>query len=162
MGHVAVIIFDSAEQAGQARATMKELERQGLISLDDAAVIVKDEDGNVTVRDELDRPVAKGAVVGGFIGLLLGSIFFPITGLAIGALGGALVGKSLDRGIDQNFIREVTEALTPGTSALFAFLRQADPTAALAALKPYSGRVYHSSLSPSVEQELERLLKDRQ
>lgn len=161
MSHVVVIVFETAEEASQARKSMKELEREGLMALDDAAVVVKDSEGNVTVRDELDAPIAHGAVIGGILGLMVGFLFFPLTGLALGAVGGAVVGKSLDRGIDRKFIEQVKEALHPDSSALFLFIRQAEPNAALAALKPYKGTVFHTSLSTSLEEQLESVLKDR-
>lgn len=161
MGHVVVIVFETAEEAQQARAAIKDLERQGRLTLDDAAVVVKDSEGKVTVRDEMDRPVAEGAAIGSLLGLMVGFLFFPIGGLVLGAVGGALVGKSLDRGVDKKFIQQVTESLHENGSALFLFIRQADPAAALAALKPFKGTVYHTSLSTSLEEQLESVLKDR-
>jgi uncharacterized membrane protein len=161
MSNVVVIVFDTAEEGSQARARMKELENQGLLTLDDAAVIVKDAEGNITVRNELDTPIAQGALVGSVLGLMVGFLFFPLGGLALGAAGGALVGKSLDRGIDKKFVEQVKEKMHPDSSALFLFIRRADPTAALAALKPFKGTVYHTSLSTSLDEQLESVLKDR-
>lgn len=161
MSNVVVIIFDTAAEAGQARQSMKELEREGRLALDDAAVVVKDAEGNVTVRNELDAPIAQGALVGSVLGLMVGFVFFPIGGLALGAVGGALVGKSLDRGIDKQFVEQLKERLHPDSSALFLYIRQADPAAALAALKPYKGTVYHTSLSTTLDEQLESVLKER-
>jgi uncharacterized membrane protein len=96
------------------------------------------------------------------IGLMLGFIFFPIGGFVIGALGGALVGKFADLGVDQKFVKEVQESIEPGTSALFIIARQADPNAVVAALKPYKGTVYHSTLSTEAEETLRRTLNERQ
>jgi uncharacterized membrane protein len=54
------------------------------------------------------------------VGLLFGLIFFvPILGLAIGAASGALFGSLSDVGISNDFINNVREKVTPGTSALF-------------------------------------------
>ncbi len=161
MSSVVVIVFDTAEEGVQARQSIKELEREGRITLDDAAVIVKDAEGSITVRNEADAPVVQGALVGSMLGLLVGFIFFPLGGLALGAAGGALVGKSLDRGVDKQFIEQVKEKLHPNSSALFLFIRRADPNAALAALKPYKGTVYHTSLSSTLDEQLESVLKDR-
>jgi uncharacterized membrane protein len=38
-------------------------------------------------------------------------------------------------------------------------VRQADPNAALAALKPYNGHIYHTSLSTEAEESLRRVLE---
>ena len=52
--------------------------------------------------------------------MLFGLIFFvPFFGLAVGAAMGALAGKFSDYGIDDNFIKQVREQVTEGTSALF-------------------------------------------
>lgn len=161
MSNVVVIVFDTAAEAGQARESLKEIERAGRLTLDDAAVVVKDAEGNVTVRNELDAPIAQGALVGSVLGLMVGFVFFPIGGLALGAVGGALVGKSLDRGIDKQFVEQLKERLHPDSSALFLYIRQADPAAALAALKPYKGTVYHTSLSTTLDEQLESVLKER-
>jgi uncharacterized membrane protein len=61
-----------------------------------------------------------GALDGAFWGMLFGLIFFvPFLGLAIGAGVGALTGSLGDVGIDDNFIKQSREQITPGTSALF-------------------------------------------
>jgi uncharacterized membrane protein len=52
--------------------------------------------------------------------LLLGIIFFvPLFGVAVGAAMGALSGSFADVGIDDDFIKQVRESVTEGTSALF-------------------------------------------
>jgi uncharacterized membrane protein len=162
MSNLIVVTFDNEEEAGKVRETVRQLQRRDLISLDDSAVVVKDANGKVRVENELDRGVKIGAVGGGLIGLLLGSIFFPISGLIMGALGGALVGRMTDLGVDGKFVKDVQEAMGPGTSAIFLIVRQAEPNAALTALKPYKGTVYHTSLSTDAEENLRRVLSQRQ
>ena len=52
--------------------------------------------------------------------MLFGLIFFvPFFGAAVGGLMGALAGHFTDYGIDDKFIKEVRDKITPGTSALF-------------------------------------------
>ena len=162
MSRLIVITFENEEEAGQVRETVRQLQKQNLLSLDDSAVVVKDANGKVSVQNQMDRGVKVGAISGGLIGLLIGSIFFPLSGLIIGAVGGALVGKSTDLGVDQKFVKDVENAMHPGTSAIFLRVRDADQNAAFAALKPYKGTVYHSSLSTQGEETLRRVLKDRQ
>jgi uncharacterized membrane protein len=58
---------------------------------------------------------------GALWGFLFGLIFFvPLLGMAVGASMGALGGSLADVGIDDDFIDQVREKVTPGTSALFA------------------------------------------
>jgi uncharacterized membrane protein len=69
---------------------------------------------------QLHDTTARGALGGGFWGLLFGLIFFvPFLGLAIGAASGALFGSLANVGISDSFINSVRDQVTPGTSALF-------------------------------------------
>lgn len=162
MSNLVVIVFENEEDAGKVRESVRQLQRQNLLSLDDSAVVVKDANGKVSVQNEMDRGIKIGAIGGGLIGVMLGFIFFPLSGLIVGVLGGALVGKMTDLGVDQKFVKEVETAMHPSTSAIFLLVRQADPNAALAALKPYNGTLYHTSLSTEAEESLRRVLSDRQ
>jgi uncharacterized membrane protein len=161
MANLVVITFDDAEEAGRVRESLRDLEKQGLLSLDDSAVIVKDAEGKIQVKNEMDQGLKVGAVGGGALGLLIGSIFFPFAGIIGGALVGAVIGKMADLGVDQKFVRDVGAALELNTSALFILVREANPVAAISALKPYKGQVYHTSLPADTEQELRRILSKR-
>jgi uncharacterized membrane protein len=161
MSNLVVIAFDDPDEAGKVRETLRSAEHGDYLSLDDAAVIVRDEEGKVHVKDEMDRGVKVGAVGGGLLGLLVAGIFFPIGGLVVGVLGGALIGKLAGTGVDKKFVKEVTEKLQPGSSALFFIVREANPDVAIAALKPYKGTVLQTSLSSETEEELRRILSKR-
>jgi uncharacterized membrane protein len=161
MSHLLVITFDDPEEAGQVRKTLSSEENRGLLSLEDSAVVAVDPKGKVHVKNEVDRGVAIGAIGGGALGLLIGGLFFPLAGLLIGAVGGALVGKSLDLGIDKQFVKDVTGDMQPGTSAIFLVIREADADAALAALKPYKGTVRYTSYPPEVEEEVRNILSKK-
>ena len=160
MSNLVVIAFDNEEEAGKVRQALKE--QAANISLDDSAVVVKDQEGEIHVKNEVDRGVAVGALGGGALGLLIGGLLFPVGGLVLGALGGALVGKMLDMGVDKKFVDDVGEHLQPGTSALFVLVREANPNVALAALRPYKGKILQTSLPPEAEAELRRILSQRQ
>lgn len=161
MSDLVVITFDEAGAAEKVRDSLRNLEHQGLLSLDDSAVVVKDENSKVHVRNQMDRGVLVGAVGGGLLGLLVAGIFFPFAGLIGGALAGAVVGKLADLGVDQKFVHQVAVDLKPGSSAIFFLVREANVDAAVAALRPYQGAVYHTSLAPEAEEELRRILKKK-
>lgn len=161
MSYLVVIAFDDPEEAGKVRATLSSMEQSGHLNLDDSAIVVKDEEGEVHLKNEVDRGVKVGAVGGSAIGLLIGSVFFPIGGLVLGALGGALVGKLLDKGVDQNFVKEVSEELKPGSSAIFFIIRDANVDATLASLRQYRGKVLQTSLPGDAEETLRKELEGR-
>ena len=158
MSNLIVMTFNTPDEASKVRQTLRELEGAGRISLDDAAVIRKDAAGTLAVDNEVDRGVKIGAIGGGLLGLLL-SFMFPLAGIVVGAAGGALVGRMADLGIDQQFVRDVSESLQPNSSALFVIVRDADPATAIAALEPYQGTLYHTTLDPTVEAELRHALE---
>jgi uncharacterized membrane protein len=162
MSNLVVITFDNMEEAGEVREAIRRQEKGGQISLDDSAVVVKDTEGKVHVKNQMDRGVKIGAVSGGALGLLIGSIFFPLAGIAMGVAGGAAVGALADLGIQKKFVQEVSDALAPGASAIFLIVRQANAAAATAALKPYKGEIYHTSLSEEDEATLRRVLEARE
>ena len=162
MSNLIVITFDNAEEAEKVRESIHQQQKRDNIKLDDSAVVVKDEHGKIHVKNEMDRGVKIGAIGGGLLGLLIAGIFFPFAGIIIGAMGGAAVGALTDMGIQGKFVKEVADSIGPNNSALFLIVRDANPSAALAALRPYQGTVYHSSLDPEDEESLRRALKDRE
>jgi uncharacterized membrane protein len=158
MSQLIVITFDNPDDAGNALKSLRQIEKSGRLKLVDTAVIVKDAEGKTHVKNEASSGTETGAVIGGILGPFL-FFAFPIAGIAIGAGAGALVGKLFDTGVDQKFVKDVQEALQPNHSALFLVGDSADPNAALAALRPYKGEVYQTTLSTELEEQLRDALK---
>lgn len=120
MSALTVWKFESTDGAQGALDMLAGLQRQQLIQVLDAAVVSWEVGRPKPKTRELRDTRKAGALGGGFWGLLFGLIFFiPILGLAIGAATGALIGSMADVGISDDFIRDVREKVTPGTSALF-------------------------------------------
>ena len=161
MSNLVVLTFNDTEQAGQVFEAIKKAQAGGQVKVEDAAVIVKDKTGKVEIKNQLDSAVKAGAVGGGMLGMILASVFFPLAGLALGAVGGALVGKSLDKGVDQKFVKDVTETLKPGSSALFV-IGSGDPAVVMALLRPFQGTVYQTSLPPELVDGLLSALKKKE
>jgi uncharacterized membrane protein len=161
MSYLVVVTFANEEEAGKVRETLKSEQRSGFISLDDSAVVVRDEEGKYHVKNEVDRGVKVGAVGGGFLGLLIGGLLFPIGGLILGILGGAAVGALAHKGIEKKFIDEVKESMDPGSSAIFFISREDRPDVAIATFRPYKGKINYTNLSNEDEDALRQELKDR-
>ena len=89
-------------------------------------------------------------------GLLLGFIFFaPLLGAAMGAATGAFLGSMAEVGIDEDFIEEVRQKVTEGTSALFALTSGATaPEEVIDELKHYDFEIISTNLSEEQEKKL--------
>jgi len=162
MSQLIVLTFDDTEQAGQAFEALKKAQSGGHLKIDDAAVIVKQESGKVEIKNQMDTGVKWGAVGGGMLGLILASVFFPLAGLAIGALSGALIGKSLDMGVDKKFVKDVTETLKPGSSALFVIGSSDNQAVVVGALRPFQGTIYQTTLDTEAVAALHDALKKKE
>ena len=155
-----VLAFDNMDEAEKVHEALVEGKKQGVVQINDAAVVVKDAEGKVHVKNQVSRGTWMSTGVGGALGLLLGSVFFPIGGLVLGLAGGALVGRMMDLGVDGKFVKEVEEEIKPGTSALFILGGNADPSAVLAILRQFNGKVLQTNLSSEAEESLRKALGD--
>lgn len=112
--------FDKADGASQAVRTLKELQDEGLLVIESAAIVEWPQGKTKPKTRQVDDMTGRDAVTGSFWGFLFGILFFvPLIGAAVGAGIGALHGSLGQVGIDDEFIREVKGAVTEGTSALF-------------------------------------------
>jgi len=112
--------FNNPGGAQQMENILLALQKKQLIQVLDAAVVSWDPDKKKPKTRQLHNLAGVAALDGAFWGMLFGLLFFvPFLGLAIGAGMGALTGAFVDVGIDDNFIKQAREQITPGTSALF-------------------------------------------
>jgi uncharacterized membrane protein len=158
MSQLLVITFGARETAGQAAERLKGVQAAHQLDINDMAVVEKDDDGKVHVHHGVDTTTAGGAAIGGVLGIMLGLVFFPIAGLAIGAVAGGLIGRSLHHNVDKGLVKDVTDDLTPSTSALFVLL-SGNEAAVVGALEPYKGKVYQTTLDPEQEAQIEAALE---
>ena len=160
MSDLVVITFPDETSGPAALQAMRDAQRNSGLSLRDVAAVRKDADGKVHTHNEVSSTTATGAIGGGFLGLLLGAVFFPIAGLAIGAIAGGLIGKSLGHNVDKNLVRDVTDDLGPGTSAVFVLV-DGNASALVGSVRHLGGKVYQTTLDPDVEDQLNEALKSQ-
>ena len=166
MAELVVIGFEDPHEADRALNELARLQTEYLIDLEDAVVALRSPDGKLRLKQSVDlvgAGAASGGIWGAMWGSLVGLLFLnPLlglaTGAALGAGAGALSGKLADYGINDDFIRSVSEALQPNTSALFVLVRRAQPEKVLAEMSQFRGRVIRSSLSPEQESRLQAAL----
>jgi uncharacterized membrane protein len=152
-----VIGFDQLEDARNAMKELRALEHQGLVKFEDTAIVERDLDGKVHVRNEVSGTTETAAVVGAIIGGLLTFVFPPL-GIAVGAVLGAAVGASLGTGVSGDFVDQVKKTLAPGRSALFLVVRESEQDAVMAALREYKGDVIQTTLDSETEDALRQAL----
>jgi uncharacterized membrane protein len=139
-------------------ATLKRLQNQHLITVEDAALVTLQPNGKPKIRQANDL-VGAGALGGAFWGMLIGLLFLsPLLGAAIGAGVGALAGKLSDVGINDDFIKQVGSAIHPGESALFLLTRDEVADKVLPELRQYQFEVIQTSLSQEDEARLHEML----
>ena len=154
MSELIVLAYADEATAKAAREKLVELQKQHLISMEDAAVVQRKPDGKVKI-DQATNLVGAGALGGAFWGMLIGLLFFaPWLGLAVGAITGAIAGKFTDIGVDDEFIKEVGETIEPGHSALFLLVRDWTPDKVEPELAKFHGKVVRTSLSNEEEAKL--------
>ncbi|HEY7199663.1 MAG TPA: DUF1269 domain-containing protein [Candidatus Dormibacteraeota bacterium] len=115
-----VAAFPDEKGASQALSELRGVDKD-LIGIAQAAVIVRDADGKLEIRES--HHIGRGAVLGGVAGAVVGLITGPIGWVTVGgAAVGALAARLRDSGFPDAKLREIGEALTPGTSALVAIV----------------------------------------
>lgn len=119
MNKMLIAVFDTETQAYEGLSALKGLHQDGDITLYAAAVISKDLNGQVRVKDNADQgPIGTG--VGLMTGSLIGILAGPV-GLAIGALTGGMVGMLYDVNVEDvnyTFADDVSTALGKGKTAV--------------------------------------------
>jgi uncharacterized membrane protein len=125
MNKMLVAVFDTEGAAFEGLNALKDLHRGGDITLYSSAVIAKDKNGKVELRQEAD-PGPVGTAVGLLTGSLLGILGGP-AGLAVGASIGGLAGLVFDvnkSGVDVTFLDDVSKALTSSRFAVLAEIEE--------------------------------------
>src|SRR5690348_14290876 len=146
--------FDAPEAADNTLHVLERLQKEQLIQVHDAAVVTYPDGARKPRTRQLHSMAGTGALGGAFWGMLFGLIFFvPLLGMAVGAAAGALAGTMTDVGIDDAFIKEVREQVTPGTSALFLLTSGAVVDRVRQELASQAGHVHliHTNLSEEQE-----------
>jgi uncharacterized membrane protein len=161
MSDLIVVGFKDEFKADEVMSELRRLQSEYLVDLEDAAVVIRNQDGKVKIK-QAQELVATGAISGGYWGLLLGIIFFnPLFALA-GAAAGALSGALSDIGINDDFMRDLGSTIEPGSSAIFVLVKKSTPDRVLADLSKFEGKVLRTSLSKEDETKLQAALTKRE
>lgn len=153
------IVYPDEFRAAEVLASLRRLQSEYLIDLADAVYVTREKkDGKIKLHQSVNLTAA-GAVSGAFWGTLVGMLFMmPFAGMAVGAATGALSGKLTDYGIDDNFIKSLSEKVQPGSSAIFMLIRSVTMDKVEPELAKFGGDVLYTNLSHDAQAELEKAL----
>ena len=153
MERMVVVVFENELKAYDGSRAMKALDSEGSISVHAEAIIKKNDDGTVTIKqkgDEFPIRTVGGTTVGALIGLLGGPI-----GLAVGAVAGTFAGGAWDinrAGVNSDFLNEVSAKLTPGKWAIVSEISEDWVTPVDTQMEALGGTVFRTARR-SVEHE---------
>ncbi len=163
MSELVAIKFERVDEADRVLNELRRLQKEYLVDLEDAVVVIRPPEGEVQLKQSIPL-VRAGALSGGLSGSLWGTLvgllfLNPLAGFVVGGLAGAgagaLSGSLADYGIDDDFIRSLSEEIKPDSSALFLLVRKVQPEKVLAELSQFRGKLLRTSLSPEQEARLQ-------
>ena len=166
MSDLVCLAFKDLDTADHFLNELRSMQTEHILELEDACVVVRDADGKVHLKQSVNL-VALGASSGASMGMLMGALvgflfLNPVVGLAMGGLigagSGALKGKFVDYGINDDFIEQLGGTIAPGTSALFLLVRKAVADKVMPRLSEYEATVLKTSLSDEQEARLKAAL----
>jgi uncharacterized membrane protein len=153
--NVISVSFDPDSNAYAALTALKELDSQGQLSLEAAAVVTRGDDGQIVVKDRVGSPDFAGAASGGLLGLLIGIIGGPL-GVLIGGTYGLMVGSLFDLGEAEetdSVLSQISASVQPGHTALLAQVSEQSPEVVDAAMAGLGGTVLRRAVD-DVEAEI--------
>lgn len=158
MSNLVVVAYPDEYRAAEVLATLRRMNNEYLIDLEDACYVTKDARGKLKLHQNTSLAGA-GAAWGGMWGMLIGLLFFvPFLGLALGAGLGAISGKLADYGIDDKFAKQLASTMQPNSSAIFVLTRRVTADKVVPELAKFGGTVLQTSLPKETEERLQEAL----
>jgi len=148
MDRMLVVVFDSENQAYEGKKALSQLENEGSIAVYAHAVIGRNPDGTMTLKQS-DDPGPLGTLIGTSVGSLIGLLGGPV-GLAIGASVGLVAGGTVDLNnarIGEDFVDDVRQQLQPNKFAVVAEIQEDWTTPVDSRMEAIGGKVYRRTLS---------------
>ena len=164
MNTLLAITFPSPNGAADALHRLHSLQAEYLLDLEDAVVVTRRDDGLIKLKQSVNL-VSVGAWEGAFWGSLIGLIFTgPLGFLIVGGLGagfGALGGSVSDFGVNDDFVKRLSETMKPGCSGLFVLIRSMTEDKVLDELRGLGGEILKTSLPREAEGRLREAIHAR-
>jgi uncharacterized membrane protein len=160
-----VWVYDSAMGAAAGEVRLKDLQQQDAVTVVDAVTVTWVPGAHQPRVGHLRHSTSGAAVRGSVLGALLGSLLLtPLGGAAAGAGVAALADRIRGSGIDDRFLEELEQQLSPGTSALLVLSSDAE----LDVVRPFVERglargdvhLMHARLPDDAPEALRRLVEE--
>jgi uncharacterized membrane protein len=144
---VVIATFEDEATAADALHVMQEAHREEQLEFKAYAVVRRDAENNLHVKETGDPGGVAGAVSGGALGVALGLLAGPI-GLAAltGAVAGGAAMKLRDTGVKSDAIRAAGESLKPGMAALVVLAEEGSEDLIAEKLRLNGGNVTGAAL----------------
>lgn len=164
MSDLIVIGYPDALTAEKARDELFGLAPEDIERFSEAVVATRDEKGAIKLSHLVHLWTLKTGA-GSIWGLLIGMIFLhPIFGVLAGAAAGAITGGLSDYGVDEEFIKAVSDILQPGRAAIL--LRRDISTEreisedVIERLASYGGEVLRTNLNADMDHRLRQAFEE--
>jgi uncharacterized membrane protein len=158
--HLVCIAFDKPNRATEVLVNLMHLQQEGALRLGDAVIVAKDESGRAQIVQTVDVTPSRGALMGTWWGLLAGLFVGPLA-IVGGAAAGALYGKLVDKGLADDWVKQMSEWLEAGRSALLLLVTVDDKRQLLKELSRYGGELISTDVPDPLRAELEQALQAR-
>ncbi len=158
MSIITVLRFDDLAGAENMLENVQTWQDNGLLTVEDAIVVVRTERNELEIQQthKFGRKYARrGAGAGLLAGLLLGG---PIGGLVAGAAIGGVAGAMKKYGLHDKFVREASEGIGIGQSALFLLTPSGDLDKLEPELREHKAHVLTTTLPEDQEKRLRAML----
>lgn len=155
-----VLTFDSPEAAEHGLQTLRTLEAEGYLHIDDCALLSRDAQGWVTAKNADHSDLRRKAGFGGVIGLFVGGVIgLPVLGLLAGAGGAARLKDHADR-LEQ-LISSVGEDMERGSGVIALTLASLDdPAMVVDRLQVARDGLVNAQIPAALRAEIERSLPE--
>jgi uncharacterized membrane protein len=160
---ILAIVLDKPTRANEVLLALAHLQGEGKLRMHDAVVVAKDAEGRSQIVETVDVTPARGALAGGWFGILGSLVIGGPAGLAVilgGAAAGALYGKLVDKGLEDDWVKSMAEWIDPGTSALLLLVDDGFDAAVVDELARFegTGEVVFTTMPAAMKAEIEAAL----
>ena len=181
MSTLIVVGYDDKHRASDVLNSLRRLERGYLVDLKDAIAVCRHEDGTIEFEQNVDyesEGLGWGILWGTLLGSLLAAPFTMgtsaaagaavllgggITGGVLGAAGGAIDAEEVRKaiGLDPDFVKEVSDTIQPGGSAVLALISTGAPDKVAKELGEHGGTLLKTSLTAEQDAKLQSILEHK-